>query len=65
MVESVSKSSGLRPMPEMGLIGWLIAAGCFVILLPLLPIAILVYVAVKLVGGEREPPSARTGGGAA
>ncbi|WP_435344573.1 DUF7535 family protein [Haloarchaeobius sp. HRN-SO-5] len=63
MPESVSDASGLTTMPEMGLIGYLVAAGCAIVLLPLVPIAVVVWVVLKVVGGGEGPATDSRGPG--
>lgn len=53
MPESVTDRTELRPNPEMGLIGYLIAAGVLLLLLPVLPILAVVRLYGYLTEGGR------------
>lgn len=47
---------GLTPDGEMGLVGYVIAAGVALLLLPILPFIALLWLLRKLGGGERRGP---------
>lgn len=57
MPETVSDYSGATPNPEMSTIGYLVAAGCALVLLPLLPVLALAWLASRL---ARQPGSEPT-----
>ena len=61
MSDQVSRFSGRKPNSEMGIIGYAIAAGVALVLLPVLPFLAVLWLLRKLVGGggSRRPTSGR------
>ncbi|WP_276300180.1 DUF7535 family protein [Halorussus lipolyticus] len=53
MTEQVSKMEGQTPNSQMGLIGYIIAAGVALILLPVSPFLLVLWLATGM-GGESE-----------
>lgn len=59
MTGQVSRSRGLAPHGEMGVIGYVIGAGVVIALLPILPFIAVLWLVVKLFGNESGRPAAR------
>lgn len=59
MPEQVSRFSGRKPNSEMGIIGYTIAAGVALVLLPVLPFLAVLWLLRKLGAGGRRPTSGR------
>ena len=54
MSEAATQPTRARPKPEMSAIGYLVAAGSLLLLLPILPFLAVLWIADRLRGG-REP----------
>lgn len=53
MSRSVTRPSTSDPTPEMGAIGYAVAAGSLLLLLPLLPIIAVLWLFDRIWGGSR------------
>ena len=63
-MSTLSESAGMHPNASMSAIGYIIAALLLLILLPLAPIIIVAWLAVKIAkaaSGEREDAGRRPG----
>lgn len=54
MTRTVSNPTGYGPNLEMSILGYIVAIGIAVVLLPLLPFAILLWLYFKLTGSSEE-----------
>ena len=60
MTGNVSRMSGLVPNGQMGAVGYVIAAGAALILLPVLPLVALLWLVAE-VGGDDGPEAGYEG----
>ena len=54
MIRTVTAPAGYHRNREMSVIGYLIAAGLIVLILPLLPMLVLVWILYRLFGDDEE-----------
>ncbi|WP_435180346.1 DUF7535 family protein [Halorussus sp. AFM4] len=59
MARTVTTLPRPEPEPSMSLIGYLLAAGVALLLLPLLPFLAVLWVAYRLLGGGRSAEATR------
>lgn len=57
MVTPVSKSTGYGPNREMSVLGYIVAAGIFILLLPLLPFALVGWLLWRFVVSRYWDPA--------
>ncbi|MFC4550418.1 MULTISPECIES: DUF7535 family protein [Halorussus] len=55
MSHQVSRYSGFRSNSEMGIIGYIVAAGVMIVMLPVLPFLAVLWLLRKLGGGQPSP----------
>lgn len=53
LLRTVTKPYQSRPDGEMNLIGWLYGAGLIIVLLPLLPFIVIIWIITRLVEPSR------------